>query len=380
MQKVASRWPDWWKLSSRRTRRRGPAWLQWPRPLLGFLTSLPALVRVAGGVSPALRGIRRAAVGGVEDYMRTCFVLPDRETPESEGQVSAAPGPLPLARLDRAPSRTGYVILAPNFATKFAGVRCLYLLCDRLNQRGYPAFVTWSRQTAPHLNAPILAMPQARALVAEKGWIAIYPEVVPGNPLGAKRVARWVLNRPGLLGGDKEYGPEELVFYYANAFRKFITNTVQGKLLLPAVDQSLFYPGAGNPQRSLECFYIGKSQWQDGLFDRNRVFEIARDSPRRSELGKLFRAARYLYSFDNCTALVDEARMCGCPVVLIPDGTIERGDFERSEFGTEGIAWGMAEREVASANAELFHRRYDDMVVEFESQLDTFIRITQGGA
>ena len=344
------------------------------------MRSLPALVRVAGGVSPALRGIFRGAVGGVEEYMRTCFILPDRDEPGPEGQVSVAPAALPLAMLEEARSKLTYVLLAPNFVTSSAGVRCLYLLCDRLNRRGYPAFVTWSRQTAPHLSAPILPLTQARALVAEKGAIAVYPEIVPGNPLGAKRVARWVLNRPGLLGGDKEYDPDELVFYYANAFLKFITNTVQGKLLLPAVDHSLFYPGNEPSQRSLECFYIGKSQWQDGFFDRNLVFEIARDSPRRSELGKLFRAARYLYSFDNCTMLMEEARMCGCPVVLIPDGTIERGDLERSEFGTEGIAWGMSERETASANVELLQRRYEGLVAEFESQLDAFIRITQGRA
>jgi hypothetical protein len=41
--------------------------------------------------------------------------------------------------------------------------------------------------------------------------IAIYPEVVPATPFGARRVVRWALNNPGLLGGETRFADDEMV-------------------------------------------------------------------------------------------------------------------------------------------------------------------------
>ena len=275
--------------------------------------------------------------------------------------------------------KKGYLVYAPDYTPNSAGIKCLYQLCHDLNQKGFPSFIVGSNKSAPDLVAPLLGERQAKKFVLI-GFIAVYPETISGNPLKAKTVARWVLNRPGLLGGDKIYDKGELVFNYTSAFSESIQNEIAGKLYMPTIDESIFYHDASkDDKRSLECFYIGKSKWQDGFFERDEVFEITRDSPQKKELGKLFRSAKRLYCFDNSTILVYEAILCGCPVVIIPDGTQKRVHYESSELGIDGIAWGVEEIDRAEVNLTGLTDRYKKVKVEYQNQLELFIEVSQAG-
>jgi hypothetical protein len=210
-----------------------------------------------------------------------------------------------------------------------------------LNLTGYEAYVT-AKATNPAFRTPVLT-PETIQRHAQAGItpIAVYPEVVTGNPLNARIVARWVLNRPGLLGGEKVYDPGELVFYYSEVYLGAIQNKVQGRLFISNTNDSLFFYDAAHPpeSRTLECFYVGKSSYKAGYFDPDKAFEITRSSPTRKNLGVLLRSARVLYCFDNSTALVLEAALCGCAVVIIADGTQSRAAIEKTEFGMNGILW-----------------------------------------
>ena len=193
--------------------------------------------------------------------------------------------------------------------------------------------------------APLISWSRGKSLCKE-GFIAVYPETIVDNPLEARHVARWVLNRPGLLGGREVYDDSELVFNYCNAFEPYIKNRIDGKLYMPTIDEEIFFCDENDhTPRGLECFYIGKSTWKEGYIDPTQAFEITRGTPAKKELGKLFRASRMLYCFDNSTILAYEAILCGCPVTIIPDGTQSREDYERLELGMDGIAWGMEERD-----------------------------------
>jgi hypothetical protein len=339
-----------------------------------FLARLPAFVHHAGGplrfAAGAARHAGRGAATGLAGYMRD--TLPWYLcTGYGVARRDAA------AELARAQGRHGYIIVAPGYSQRSAGKQCLYLLCDRLNRLGYPSYITGSETTAAHLDAPLLRWEDAREAMRGGRFVAVYPEIVSGNPLGARKVARWVMNRPGALGGDARYDPAEQVFYYSDALRPHIADAVAGKLQLPVLDDTLFYPGALPPeQRTLDCFYVGKSSWKDGYFDRKEAVEITRSSPERSELGKLFRAARCLYTFDNLTALVLEALLCDCPVVIIPDGSFDRSLLSSSELGAEGIAWGIEEKGASMPRPDLMRERLAALRLEFERQLQRFIQAT----
>jgi O-antigen biosynthesis protein len=234
-----------------------------------------------------------------------------------------------------------------------------------------------SSHTPPTLNAPLIGWGDAVAL-CQSGYTAVYPEIVPGNPLNAPHVARWALNRPGLIGGDEVFAESELVFTYSDIYTPYIKNKIVGKLFMPTIDESIFYSDDRDfSTRSLVCYYVGKSEWKDGFVNRDEAFEITRFSPAKRELGKLFRAARLLCCFDNTTVLVHEAVLCGCPVMVIPDGTIQKDFVDRAELSLEGVAWGAEELDIAKFDPSKVRERYEGTKREYAVQLDHFIAATQ---
>ena len=271
----------------------------------------------------------------------------------------------------------GYLIHAPPYMSNSAGIWCLYRLCHELNVRGFPSFVVNSYQTAPQWTAPLIGWTEARRL-ARQGYAAVYPETVVGNPLRARIVARWVLNRPGWLGGRDVYDDTEIVFNYSNLYQSYIHNRIAGKLHMPTIDESIFFCHDDNPSsRTLECFYVGKSTWKDGFVERNKAFEITRRTPPKNQLGNLFRTASLLYCFDNSTVLIHEALLCGCPVMIIPDGTQKKDDLARVEMGMEGIAWGPEELPLIKMDVPKIRQRYEQIKRDYLGQLDQFIALTR---
>jgi hypothetical protein len=181
-----------------------------------------------------------------------------------------------------------------------------------------------------------------------------------------------------LLGGDEVYEDSELVFSYSEVFSPYIKNTIAGTLYMPTIDEQLFYClDADLSKRNLQCYYVGKSKWQDGFVDPSDAYEITHDSPRKSELGKLFRASKLLYCFDNSTILIYEALLCGCPVVVIPDGTHTRQDFEQLELGMEGITWGVETLTPVRPDLGRLRARFEAVKRDFADQLQYMIRRSQ---
>jgi hypothetical protein len=274
-----------------------------------------------------------------------------------------------------------YIIYAPDFAENSAGVRALYILADRLNKKGLRTYITGSHKTTTALDAPLIPMFLAQTYAKVFDFAAVYPETITGNPIGARRVVRWVLNKPGLLAGEQVYDPEELVFNYSAVYSPYIENPIAGMLYLPTIRKEIFNDDGVDPNlpRTLECFYIGKSTYKEGYFDRSKTFEITKTGPSKKDLGNLFRAAKVLYCFDNSSIIVFEAALCGCPAVIIPDGTQTRADYETLELGMNGIAWGIEELPRAQASVQLVAPAYATAEIEFEKQLDDFIDITSRG-
>lgn len=273
--------------------------------------------------------------------------------------------------------RAGYVVFAGSYVSNSAGIACLHRLCHELNARGYPAFATGGQIAAPSLDAPMISVDVAKYLCSQ-GFIAVYPETIAGNPFHADTVIRWVLNRPGLLGGDEVYAQSELVFSYSEVFTPYIRNPIAGKLYMPTIDESIFFrDDSCHVPRSLECFYVGKSQWKEGIVNPDIAFEITRDSPNKSELGKIFRAAKVLYCFDNSSIIIYEALLCGCPVVVVPDGTQTRADYEQLELGTTGICWGADEFQDSSFDPAPAFARYEAVKRDYQVQLKELMETSQ---
>jgi hypothetical protein len=70
--------------------------------------------------------------------------------------------------------------------------------------------------------------------------VAIYPEGIPGNPLNAQYVIRWILNYPSLLGGSFHFRDEVVLAYSKELSTSLKDHPAISVLFIPAVKSSEF--------------------------------------------------------------------------------------------------------------------------------------------
>ena len=209
------------------------------------------------------------------------------------------------ANLDyiRAPQCKGrrYVILAPTYRHNSSGIRVLYDLQKWLVCSGYDAIV--------------VAGLQADSIGSFDDDIVIYPEVVTGNPLKAKRIVRYILNSPGKIGGTKEYDESELLVAYSGTFAMHAKGAI---MMVPPVEH-YFY--SDNTPKTLTAVYVGKEK-DLGKHPADSIY-ITRNFPAtRHAVAQFMRSLKTLYTYDLISAIGHEAMLCGCDVKYIDNNGI----------------------------------------------------------
>lgn len=199
--------------------------------------------------------------------------------------------------------------------------------------------------------------------------ITIYPELYKDNPLGVSRIVRYILS--------DRYTKEELdplgMLYY---FSKGLANGSKNVLLLPSIDPKIFNLNDVG-ERRLECKYIGRASGVMEIPESKDAIEITRDYPEtQEEIAYLFKHSRVFYAY-TITGLIQEAILCGCPVVLTLSDKTPRNFIE--EFGTFGITDVAEGDSLAYAYASIGQaiQKYNDARVNFWKQLDEFVQRTQ---
>lgn len=212
--------------------------------------------------------------------------------------------------------------------------------------------------------------------------IVVYPEILPGNPLNAPFVVRYILNFAGLLGGPENFAPDEYLLSYAKGL-----NPSQGEqertLFFPASDTSIFHPPANGTGRSGTCYYAGKYKYlhKGKLFpETTDSLEITRGLPNSQtpkEIAEIFRRSESFYCYEN-SALSLEAALCGCPVILLPNEHF-KSIIANQELGNDGIAWGISPVEVARARATVSRvwTNYQQLQKKLEADLKMLVQETQ---
>ncbi|MHB1678849.1 MAG: hypothetical protein ACYCSS_15195, partial [Sulfuriferula sp.] len=283
--------------------------------------------------------------------------------------------------------RHPYYIVAPRYVRTSAGIKVLHLLCHALNRLGERAYlITYpyyppAYATNPELNTPLLTQ-RVLEYDFEAGLapIVVYPETVPGNPFHASFVVRYVLNFPGLLGGDTTYGEDEFCVTYSEHLAKSVHNS-RLTLFLPASDPRVFHPYPRVPRKG-SCFYAGKYKYHHGgeLYEiTNNSVEITRDqpdSPTPGQIADLFRHSEVFYTYEN-TALAIEALLCECPVVFLPNPYLDH-IIGIEEHGWDGIAWGHDDGEIARAKNTVHNasEHYLGLFAVFSKMLREFVAQT----
>lgn len=287
-------------------------------------------------------------------------------------------------------AKSPYYIVSPPYERRSAGIRALHLLCHWLNRAGYPAYIHnfLEREgpfARPDLITPLLSPRVALDhLNAGLTPIVVYPEIFAGNPLQAPCVVRYVLNYPGLLGGDRQFDENEMIFAYSQHLAESIGSGA-GVLCMPFVDTSVFHmPEPEDSPRVGSCFYAHKFCKSGGtLFglpgDAVEILAQSPDAQTPEQIANLFRTCEKFYAFED-TALILEAALCGCPTIIM------RSDFFQSpltlaEYGPV-LALDDDEAEIARARDRLgvVARRHEDVVRQFWRQFEGFVSVTQDRA
>ncbi|OGC23690.1 hypothetical protein A2291_04225 [candidate division WOR-1 bacterium RIFOXYB2_FULL_42_35] len=285
----------------------------------------------------------------------------------------------PWTKKTHQPPQSGkpYIIWAPPYFHRSAGIRVLHKLAYLLNKAGQRTFI-YINKTNPKWRVPRISKRKAQKLI-KLGAIVVYPEIVAGNPLGAKTVARYILNNPGLLGGEKTYDQAEILFCYGKHLLQ--PGMTEDRILtIPAIRTDIFYRD-DKVKRDIDYLvYFGKHPAVPGYPKKNIITMTKPSNP--VKLGQMLRRCKKLISYDNLTALTTEATLCGCPVVMIPDGFRKRSDLENAEFGFNGIAWGESPEEWSEALASLDQapKILEQVTQQTEKCLQSFIAITQNEA
>lgn len=191
-----------------------------------------------------------------------------------------------------------FVVTAPPYSDKSAGIVMLYTLRDELKNLGYDAEI----------------MPFEKPITIPDDAIVVYPEVVDGNPLGAKNVVRYYLNKEGMASGNKvNASPNDFIL----AFNKLYYENPHAVIRYENFNPHCYFGNKLTFNRKLDCTYIGKGgMYSDECKVIEGTIEITRTAPAEKEgLADLLRQTRFFFTYDICTALVSEAIISGAIAV-----------------------------------------------------------------
>ncbi|KAI9010038.1 hypothetical protein DFJ74DRAFT_685698 [Hyaloraphidium curvatum] len=211
-------------------------------------------------------------------------------------------------------------------------------------------------KSVPLTTNPGYATPLLPKWLDPADGIAVYTDVVRGNPLRAKRVVRWVLFFPGGISGApaaSEYSADDLIACYTAAYcREF---SWRPTVPLAVVDLYLDYyrdlPRPPGGRRNGTLWYSKKLSYTVGgkRLERPEPDLSGKDVldysvTKRARLERFATAALFV-SYDPATYRSVEAALAGCPSVVVPFPGLDRATYVR-DFGRfigRGVGYGLEE-------------------------------------
>lgn len=188
---------------------------------------------------------------------------------------------------------------------------------------------------------------QWHPFINKSNSIVIYPEVLYGNPLGARNVARWLLYDYYYKNDPTAYSNEDLFFAYREVFNDSQLNPENHIITIKYFDKSL-YRQYNFAEREGNCYIIHKGRTRPDLpkkFD-GQVFD---HKMTQEELVEMLNQHKYCYCFDPQTFYMKIAAVCGCiPILVMEEGKTEKDYLSASEHHY-GVAYGNTPEQIQYA-------------------------------
>ena len=207
--------------------------------------------------------------------------------------------------------------------------------------------------------------------VVGKNTIVIYPEVVYGNFLHAKKVVRWLLYYNKYRTGD--YNKKDLFICYRPEFNDKELNPLYNAVKCPYFNLDL-YRRTNYGVRNGTCYIIRKGKNRLDL--PSKYDGIIIDNLSELEIVNVFNKCEICISYDTQTAYTSIAALCGCTSVVIPE-VGKTADYYRREDPMYGIAYGFehSELDYAKHTQHLVFEKFKKVNEECEKNAETFFRL-----
>lgn len=311
-----------------------------------------------------------------------------------------------------------YIIESPAYDKNVGGFCALHYLADRLMSLGAKEVYVTTDQTNPrwkaktiNLDRPLfLGKTAAEHLYAVLGvlkryvffntfkrkltrlqrrlfpkvlWrhfdksqtVVIYPEVTIGNPLQARHVVRWIMNTPGVCGGDGVYALTDHIFQYHPWYPVDEKHKVQG--LLTAIDldyQLKTYQNQHRPDRKGGAYLVRKGR--DKKHDQHPKDFVHAD-PLLEKMSdeaaaNFFNSIQTFISYDDMTWISVQAALCGCESIIIPGGGDRSIENLKKVNRIKGVAYGFEDEEWVKSTASELRPHFEALNAENLATIKAF--------
>jgi hypothetical protein len=253
-----------------------------------------------------------------------------------------------------------FLIWSPEYDDSSGGIIALHKLADLIAKQGESCYIL-SDNTIKDSSAKTLKDLQNVSLDINKVMM-IYPEIVNGNPNGAKYVTRWLLNTPGVCGGNGIFDDNDLIYKYYDYFQAPDETKVKGELRTFNLKLNQFYNK--NLKREGECYIIKKGK--NKTLDKHHPQSINIDTYINDDyLVEIFNTKETFVSYDSMCFHLQQAALCGCVPIVIPDEGVSKEEFiKKAPVNKYGVAYGFDDIEHAKATMSLLK----DYLIEMEKQ------------
>jgi hypothetical protein len=288
-----------------------------------------------------------------------------------------------------------FVIFSPSYSENNGGAVTLHHLCDLINKNGYQGYLypgfdnvelnlnnyltvlpkflyKLIRQpfrrfkTSNRFNSPIIRnFPNGFDL---NEVIVVYPEIVFGNPLGAKNVVRWFLHNPGFFSGKIFYGPDEIYFKYSAQYKdvKYLNSKMSNNNLYIFTYLKKYYNDLDfSNNRTGIAYCVRKGALSITPFDLKHAILI--DGMKHKEISKIFKSVKFFISFDPHTAFSRFAALCGCISIVVPQVGIDEEVWQPDLEKRYGISYGFEKAKIDKALATVKELKKQLLIEEFNS-------------
>jgi len=273
-------------------------------------------------------------------------------------------------------------ILNPRWQAKTINLDKPFFLGDALIDRFYAALGVLKRYVIFNTFKRKLTRLQNR-LFPKVLWrhfdkeqtVVICGEALVGIPFEAKHVVRWIMNTPGVCGGDGLYSETDHIFQYHPWYPVNERYKVQGLLTVIDLEYQLkTYQNKNLPTRKGGAYLIRKGhskkhdQHPKDFVYADPLLQKMTDE----EAADFFNSIETFISYDDMTWISVQAALCGCKSIIIP------GEGDRSEENLKkvnrimGVAYGFDDEEWVQSTTHLLRSYFVSLNAENLSTIKAF--------